>query len=345
MGLIKGHREGRRITVSDVAKKAGVSPSTVSRVTSDNPRISKGTRDKVLKVMKDLNYIPNVIGRSLAINRTGVIGVVMPQRSSDTMLNPFFPEALRGIVNAAAENNYDVLISSKTKTGDELSTIKKLQSSGRVDGIILLSSKEMDPNIRYLKTVDFPFTVVGSDSGYLTNHVNNDNISAAKDLTDHLLEQGRKVILFASGGLEYSVTRERMEGFKMALLNAGINFSSDLIYTGNFDEETGIRMAEEMLKSGKKPDAVIASDDSIAFGMVRYFLSHGVKIPEDIAIASFNNSVLSRYSDCPLTSIDINAAKLGREALLQVLRAIEGLRGEKVLVPYKLIVRNSTLGI
>lgn len=339
---IENKNKNRRITVSDVARKAGVSPSTVSRVISGNPRISASTRDKVFKIMKEMNYIPNVNGRSLAMNRTGVVGVVMPHRSSDSLLNPFFPEALRGIVNAAANHGYDVLISSKGKDKDELSVIRQLESSGRVDGIILLSSKEWDPNIRYLKGVDFPFTVVGSDAGFNTNHVNNDNVSAAKDLTTHMIESGRKDIIFAAGGMEYSVTRERIEGFKEALEKGGLKFSPDLIYTGNFDEETGMRMAEEILKSGRKIDAVIASDDVIAFGMVKTFLDKGVEIPEKIAIASFNNSVLSRYSECPLTSVDINAADLGREALEQVLKAIDGLRGEKILVPYEVIMRRST---
>jgi len=130
-----------KVTVNDVAELAGVSPSTVSRVISNNPKISQETRDKVQKCMEELGYYPNAIARSLARSMTGTIGVIMPTRKEDLFLNPFFPEALRGIVKGASAEGYDLLLSTNTEKSGELTVIKNFIRGSKVDGIILMSSK------------------------------------------------------------------------------------------------------------------------------------------------------------------------------------------------------------
>lgn len=332
-------------TVKDVAKQAGVSPSTVSRVISNNPRISKATRERVLKEMEILQYHPNAIASSLARSRTRIIGVIMPARESDALLNPFFPEALRGIVMAASRYNYDVLLSTHSKNKEELDVIKNFIGTGKVDGLILMSSREADPNIKYLKKTDFPFSVIGSDAGYSVNHVDNDNVRAAFDLTNHILATGKRNIYFASGPGELSVSKDRLAGYRQALTEAGIPLDDSHIFSGAFDEETGMRIAEEIFRCQDKPDAVVATDDVIAFGLSRTMINFGYKIPEDIAIGSFNNSVLSRYSDAQLTTIDIHSFDLGQRCIEQLMEAIEdGLRDGSAIISHELIKRKSTLG-
>lgn len=332
-------------TVKDVAIKAGVSASTVSRVISNNPRISKATRDRVLKEMEALQYHPNAIARSLARSRTRIIGVIMPARESDALLNPFFPEALRGIVTAASRYGYDVLLSTNSRSKEELDVIKNFIGGGKVDGLVLMSSRENDPNIKYLMKTDFPFSVIGSDTGFAINHVDNDNIRAAYDLTNHILSTGKRNIYFAAGPLELSVSRDRLAGYRQALTEAGLPVDESHIYSGAFDEETGMRIAEAIFQGEDKPDAVVATDDVIAFGLSRTMTNLGYKIPEDIAIGSFNNSVLSRYSDAQITTVDIHSFDLGQKCVEQLMAAIEeGLRNGSAIIGHELIKRKSTLG-
>lgn len=332
-------------TVKDVARRAGVSASTVSRVISNNPRISQVTRERVLQVMAELHYQPNAIARSLARSSTQIIGVIMPSRETDILLNPFFPEALRGIVMAASRYDYDVLLSTNSKHKEEADAIANFIGGGKVDGLILMRSRENDPNIRYLVKADFPFSVIGSDAGYHVNHVDNDNVLAACELTRHILDTGKRNIYFASGSMALSVTRDRLAGYRQALEEAGIPWDEKRIFTGAFDEETGMRIAEEIFRREDKPDAVVATDDVIAFGLSRTMTNLGYQIPQDIAIGSFNNSLLSRYSDSQLTTVDIKAFELGQKSVELLMAAItEGLRDGRVIIPHTLVKRNSTLG-
>lgn len=332
-------------TVKDVAKRAGVSPSTVSRVIANNPKISKATRDRVLKEMEVLQFQPNAIARSLARSRTHIIGIVMPSRETDVLLNPFFPEALRGIVTAAARYEYDVLLSTNSKNKEELDVIKNFIGGGKVDGLILMQAQDDDPNIEYLSTTNFPFALIGSCQGFSGNHVDNDNVQAAYDLTRHILRTGKRKIYFASGSLAYRVTQDRLAGFQKALTDYGLPYSLDQVFTGQFDEESGTRIAEEIFEKYETPDAVVATDDVIAFGLSRTIVDRGYRIPDDIAIGSFNNSILSRYSESPLTTVDIRAFELGQKSVELLMAAMDGgIRNGSAMIEHQLIKRASTLG-
>lgn len=334
-----------QVTLSDVAKKAGVSPSTVSRVISNSPRISDATKEKVLKCMDELGYYPNAIARSLANNKTGNIGVIMPTRSEDIFLNPFFPEALRGIVKSATNSGYDILLSTNTDLENELNSIKNLIRGSKVDGIILMSSKIDDQSIDYLSSIDFPFSLIGSpyrlDNGI--NHVDNDNFMAAYELTMYLTLMGKKNIAMIAADPSLMVTKKRIEGYKKAIEESNLDFHEDQLFIGSFDEETGYKYGREILELDPRPDAIIVTDDLVAFGAIQLLENLGVSIPEDIAVASFNNSVLSRYSQTPFTSVDVNAYDLGLEAINLLVEAIEdNVKNRKIIIPYRIHKREST---
>lgn len=335
------------ITVSDVAKIAGVSPSTVSRVISDNPRISQSTKKRILKIMDELGYYPNANARSLAINKTGTIGVVMPTTSEELFLNPFFPEALRGIVKGASNGEYDILLSTNTEKDEELKIIKNFIRRSKVDGIILMSSKIDDQCIKYLKSISFPFSLIGSPYSFINeiNYVDNDNVMAAYQLTNYLIQIGRNRIAMIAGNKSFMVTKKRLEGYKKALGENDIEFEESLVYTGSFDEKTGYKYGKEIAEMKDMPNALIVTDDLVAFGAVKLFESKNVLIPEDIAVASFNNSILSRYLNIPLTSVDINAVELGKQAMNLLIEVIEkDVRGKKIIIPYTIHKRKSTEG-
>ena len=333
------------VTIKDVAKMAGVSPSTVSRVISRNPKITPATSEKVFKCMKELGYYPNAIARSLASKKTGNIGVIMPTTSEDVLLNPFFPEALRGIAKAASKSGYDLLLSTSAEKGEELKVVKNFIRGSKVDGIILMSSKVDDECIDFLLSVDFPFSLIGSphtcsDS---INHVDNDNYMAAYELTRYLGMTGRKRIAMIAGDEKLMVTQKRVEGYKKALEESNISPNQDLLFMGSFDEKTGYKYGSIIADLNPRPDAVIITDDLVAFGAVRMFESLNVEIPKDIAVASFNNSILSRYSNTPITSVDVNAAELGKESMNLLVQTMENdVRGSKTITPYTIHKRTST---
>lgn len=333
------------ITVSDVAKMAGVSTSTVSRVISDNPRISQATKDRVLIIMDEMGYYPNAIARSLAKKQTGNIGVIMPTRSEDVFLNPFFPEALRGILKGASSNNYDILLSTNTEKGDELENIKSFIRGSKVDGIILVSSKLDDESIKYLSSIEFPFSLIGSpyESKNNINHVDNDNYMAAYELTKYLINKGKKIIAMIAGDDRLVVTLKRIEGYKKALEDSNINFNEELLFIGSFNEETGYKYGKDIIKLKSMPDALIVTDDLVTFGAIQVLESFNINIPKDMAVASFNNSIISRHSAIPFTSVDINAYELGLESVNLVAKAIEkDTKGMKITIPYKIYKREST---
>jgi len=335
----------KQVTANDVAKMAGVSPSTVSRVISNNPRISEPTRRKVLKCMEELGYYPNANARSLAIKKTGTVGIIIPTTSEDYFSNPFFAESLRGIIRGASKSGYDLLLSTNTEKGEELKITKKFVRGSKVDGIILMTSKVDDECIEYLKNIDFPFSIIGSTDDEKINQVDNDNALAAYELTKHLIEIGRKRIAMIVGDINLVVSKKRIKGYKKALSEANIDFDENLLFSGSFDEKTGYDYGVKISKINPLPDGLIVADDLVAFGAVKAFEDLEINIPKDIAVASFNNSVLAKHSNIPLTSVDINAFELGREAMNLLVDAIEDeVRGEKITIPYNIYKRTSTEG-
>ncbi|MBS4535515.1 LacI family DNA-binding transcriptional regulator [Clostridium sp. D2Q-14] len=338
-------KKGKQVTANDVAKLAGVSSSTVSRVISDSPRISKATKMRVLKCMDELGYYPNANARSLAIKKTGTIGIIIPTTSEDYFSNPFFTESLRGIIKGASNSGYDLLVSTNTEKDEELKIIQKFIKGSKVDGIILMTSKVDDECIKYLKDIDFPFSLIGSTNNgdKETNQVDNDNYQAAYELTKHIINNGRKRISMIVGDVDLIVSKERVKGYKNALIESNISFNEDLLFSGSFDEKTGYDYANQISKIKPLPDGLIVADDLVAFGAVKAFQNIGINIPNDIEVASFNNSVFAKHSNIPLTSVDINAIELGKEAMNLLVEAIKnGVRGERLLIPYTIYKREST---
>lgn len=338
-------KKRHRITIKDVAKEAGVSPSTVSRVISNNPRISRKTTEKVLTHMTRLGYQPNAIARNLAKNSSRTIGLIMPDRPGEALLNPFFPEALRGIIKAATQASYDILLSSTPPGTDDYNTVRELVSTAKVDGVLLMTSKVENKSIQYLREMEFPFSVIGSpyEESDDSNHVDNDNEMASYELTTYLVKKGCKRLALITGGRFLTVTEERIKGFKRALKESGLREEEGVIFVGEFSEETGNKYAREIIQSGRKYDAVVATDDVVAYGVVSAFVEGGLKVPEDIMVAGFNNSLLSRQCTIPITSVEIHADQLGAHAVDVILENIhKGEPQKKRKVPHTIYKRKST---
>jgi DNA-binding LacI/PurR family transcriptional regulator len=331
------------ITIKDVAKKAGVSPSTVSRVISGNSRISEETRKKVLTIMDELGYHPNMNARSLVVRSTETIGMIMPRSAENVFQNPFFPEVIRGISAAAQENAYSILLSAGRDDEEVQRAVTKMVQGRQVDGVILLNSRIRDPIIRYLREQDFPFIVIGRPVEKNAAYVDNDNMEAAKKATSYLIQKGHRSIAFLGGSPEYMVTKDRLDGYRKALAEAGIPLNPDYILHGEFLEEGGYEAVKQLLIKGKQPTAFVVTDDLMAFGVIGALAEVGMRVPDDVSIISFNNVPLTRFSSPPLTSVDIGIYQLGYQATQKLIEQIRNpsIASSNTLIATRIIERQS----
>lgn len=336
------------VTIKDVARIAGVDPSTVSRVIADNPRISAKTKEKVLKVMEELDFHPNAIARSLANRSTRTIGVIMPHSTDQVFVNPFFTEVMRGIGVSALKRGYNVMFSTGSSGEEEYRATQRLVNEKRVDGLILLTSRIGDKTIEGLIKKRFPFVVVGKPSRIEDiNWVDNDNQEAGFRATEHLIKLGHKRIGFIGGEFSYVFMGERFRGYKKALDSYGIKFGKEFLSLGEFIEEGGYNAMKKLLSLKPHPTAIVAADDLMAFGAIKAVKEAGLRIPEDIAIIGFNDTPLASYIEPPLSSVEIFVYELGYNASETLINQLDGSDGHKkhIIIPTNLKIRRSSESI
>lgn len=333
------------VTIKEIAKEAGVAPSTVSRVISDDPRISDATKEKVRKIMNEMSYHPNAIARSLVSKSTKTIAVIMPNSPDVTFLNPFFPEALRGITKAVYNERFYVLMTNGETVEEQIASLHSLVRGRMVDGIILMYSSTGNPILDELKKMDIPFSVIGRpiDDNNI-NYVDNDNVKAAYNAVSYLIEQGHKKIGLINGSMNLLVSIDRYEGYRKALLENSISIDEDIIVSSEFIERGGYEGMKKILNQKNPPTAVLITDDLISLGAMKAASEKKVKIPEEVSIISFNNIYISQLTMPPLTSIEVHAYELGFYAAKILFEKIKGkgsLRTSEKIIDTEIIHRNS----
>lgn len=336
------------VTIKDVAKLAGVSPSTVSRVLSGHPRISQKTASKVREIMQELDYHPNVMAKSLVSKTTKSIGVILPKPAEELFLNTFFMELIRGIITQANRLGYDIVISSGANEQEEVAAVQKLVYGGRVDGAILLYSRQNDPVVEFLYEENFPFVLIGRNEQYPDLlSVDTDNVQAAFDATSHLISFGHERIGFVSGPKNLMVSRDRLQGYHQAMEKAGLPIKSEWIVEDDFLQESGYRAMSFYMNLPERPTALVVIDDVVSFGVLRGLNELKFKVPSDLCIVSFNNIALSELYSPPLSSVDIGIYHLGYVASQALIQAIQdedkSLFTKRHIIPHRLIVRESSM--
>ncbi|SFC83409.1 LacI family DNA-binding transcriptional regulator [Clostridium uliginosum] len=330
-----------KVTIKEVAKEANVSTSTVSRVLSDSPQISEETKEKVRETIKKLKYKPNAIARSLANNKTKILGVVLPNEAQDLVKNQFFIQAMKGMSLYAQSKNYYIAYAFSQDEETEVNHVKDFISSNLVDGICLLRAKENDSSIKYLKDTNFPFVIIGrpeKTEGVLW--VDNDNFKATYNLVSKLIEKGHRNIAFLGARQDWNMTKDRINGFKVACEMNGVLISNkNIIIKSEFTEKEGVDATNELLEH-VMPTAVVAEDDILAFGALKVFNERNIN---NISLIGFNNTKLAEFQTPPLASIDINASELGYYASKILIDALEDKQTNinHYIVDTKLIERES----
>jgi DNA-binding LacI/PurR family transcriptional regulator len=336
-----------KITLEDIAKAANVSKSTVSKVLTNTDRISEATRERVLKIMKEMNYQPNMIARSLSKKSTNNIGVVFPNRSSgmfrESMEFPIFQEMLSGITNAAYSNKYNVMLSSFGQFGNEEGVVRELVLGGMVDGIIYISPRVEDIFIPQIKSTNIPFVCIGRvNKDNEVNYVDNDQFLMGYKLTERFIKDGHKNIAFLGESKRALFRADRANGYRKALEDNGRLINEKLIL--NIDTLLNKADITEIWNKESMPDAMVVVEDIYAIKIIKQLENIGLSVPKDVAVAGFSNIPVAEYFNPALTSVDFNAFKLGLRACEILIDSISNKNGEivKEIIDSEIIIRKSS---
>lgn len=331
------------VTVKDVAKKAGVSPSTVSRVINDHHSISEGTKKKIRKIMEDMGYVPNITARNLGKSTANAIGVILPPLDSKERLgNPFFLELIDAVNEDARQRGLTTAVATAKNVEALLANVRQMYQQKQVDGFILTYSNQDDPIIAYLMAEKIPFTLIGhpySEEAKIC-YVDNDNQLLGKQATEHLLKNGHQDILFITNTTTETIYFERYFGYQKALMLAGLAVHPVCALQTPEDYMDFPKYLED-----SQATAAVVIDDIFALRIMQLAQLNGYQVPDDLSLISFNNSIFATLMHPYLTSIDIEVAELAKAATARLLEQLadQTISGVQIVVPHTLISRESVL--
>ena len=305
------------VTIRDVARASGFSVATVSRVLNGSGPVKPETVRKVRDAATKLRFTPNVAARSLSTSRTHTLGVLLPDLHGE-----FFSEVIRGVDQTAQSHGYHVLVSSSHNSAAEIAAALQTMR-GRVDGIAIMSPvSNADalvadlPRSIPLVLLNCSAEVAGVDT------LDIDNAGGARAMTRHLLALGRRRIAFVRGPKGNADGQARLEGYRAALKEGGVPADRTLELDGDFQQQSGYRAAQHLLTMTPRPEALFAANDSMAIGAIGALREAGVRVPEDVAVAGFDDIPIARYIHPALSTVRVDIAKLGARAVKVLLHAV-----------------------
>jgi LacI family transcriptional regulator len=329
-------------TIVEVAKRAGVSVGTVSNVIRGNPRVGREFRERVEAAIRELDYHPNEIARSLKVNQTYMLGMVLPD-----ITNPFFPEIIRGAEDQALQRRYLLVTANTDEHIERERSVVSAFRSRRVDGLLLATAPGKDSS-HIRRVMDAGIPVVCLDRvpvGVKVDTVLLDNVRGGEECVRHLVRSGYRNIAIITGPLELQSARERLRGYENALHEAGIKISKELILEGDFREESGHRLGKELLLRRVRPSAIFVCNGVMTLGVLQAFEELGVRYPEDVGLATFDDLAGDRSFYPRLTVVAQPGYEMGARAATLLMDRIEGKfngRPETIRMGPTLIVREST---
>jgi LacI family transcriptional regulator len=331
------------LTLEDIAKQAGVSRSTASRVVNDDPHVSDSVRMKVQEVILATGYHPHAAARSLASHRSWMIGLVLPRTVSTFFTDPYFPRLTQGVAQACNQHNYTLGLFLLDTKEDEKRILPRISHKGMLDGILLQTAQMEDKLIDKLVSADFPVVIAGRPfKANGISYIDVDNINASHDAVCHLIQLGYKHIGTITGMMNSTVGIDRKEGYRKAILEHGWEVDENLIVEGDFTEESGYAGIKQLLPY--KPDAVFAASDTMAIGAMRAAREAGLHVPNDVAFVGFDDLPIASQSDIKLTTVRQPIIQFGVKAVETLIDLIEN--GNKpsrcIIMDTELIIRESS---
>lgn len=328
-----------RATIRDVARNAGVSISTVSRVLNNTCPVDEDKRRRVHAAAESLRYTPDPAARSLLKRETGGIGVLVPSVSEE-----FFSEFLTGIDRHAQENHYYLLISSSHRSKEEFE--RALASLyGRVDGLLVMApDKEgFDPNHPVLRSTPVVYVNTRLGKGY--DAIGIDNYGGFYKMTYHLAEKGHRRFAIINGLPGTFDAQERRRGFRAALTDFGLNPDEALEVSGDFTRRSGYQAVEPILSAAERPTVIMAANDLSALGALSALHENGISVPDDIALSGFDDVPAAHYSTPPLSTVRVPIRELGIAAIGQIIKRVQNGTTKETFneqLPVELVLRAST---
>lgn len=328
-------------TLEDVARKAGVSARTVSRVINGEPWVNEVTREKVLRVIEELGYRPNSLARGLKKAKNNVVGYVLPDMSSQ-----FFGSIGRVIEKILRKAGYSLIVSSTDNKPSLEAEALHLLIDQRVSGIILASLGHLSDSAKsFLQALQIPIVVIDNEvEGLRSDVVLHDNLRGSYLLTRHLIEHGHTRIAFIGGPLNQTSGALRLAGYRMALEEVGISYDDGLVKIGDWQTSSGYELTLELINTASFT-ALFSANFDMALGVLKAFQRKSISIPEEIALVAFDGLGLAQFTNPPLTTLKDVERKIGIIAARLLLGRIENpdrFRKElKVVVPVELCVRRS----
>lgn len=337
----------REVTIYDIAKSLGISPTTVSRALNNHKTVNEQTKQRIFKEAKDMGYRSNIFASNLRSKKTNNIGVIVPRLNS-----PFQSSAIAGMEKIANEAGFNLVISQSLESLEKEIANVQMMFNSRVDGL-LVSLVDNPDNIQHFR----PFIDKGIPLLFYDRVAHQagctgvviDNVQAAYNATTHLIEQGCSNIVHVLGNPKINVYANRLKGYRYALLDHDLPFSEANIIYSDLSEEAGEVIVPKLLNMKDKPDGLFVSNDSCAASCINSLKQEGIQVPSDIAVVGFNNDMISRLMEPKLSTINYPGFEMGEVAMKSLVHHLNGLLGEilqntnTITLRSELIVRESSL--
>jgi len=310
-----------QVTIKDLARHLNISVATVSRAMRDMPEIKAETRDAVLKLAKEWDYQPNLLATNLVKNRTKTIGVIVPD-----LAYHFFASVIKGIEEEAIARGYSLLLTQTSELYErELTNVQNL-SRGQVEGFIVSISQETTDfeHLKRLQRKGIPLVFFDRDANEIdVPKVMVDNVGAAYEATKHLIENGSKRIAFLAGPSNVTVSNLRQSGYEKAIQDSGLNLDESLVVHGNYNLQQAMELTNELFEMKNPPDGLVVVSDRLAVGAIVALRKKNIRIPEDVAIVSFNDEPICTIVTPTLTSVSQPTFEMGKMAITLLINQIE----------------------
>ena len=331
-------------TLEEVARLAGVSRSTVSRVINDQPNVRPATREHVRQAILESGYRPHAVARSLVTQRTNIIGIAVQESVSTLFTDPFFAPLLRGATAACNEHKYQLMLSLFPARSGQREVYQNVFRNGYLDGVVVASTSFDSPLIHQLLQDGIPTVSVGRHRDPRVHYVDVDNLGGARMAVEHLIKLGHTRIGTIAGRLDMAHSHQRLAGYKRALLAHGLDVTEELICEGDYTESSGMTCMRQLLRAN--PTAVFAASDAMAIGALKVLREACIQVPDDMALVGFDNIPIAGVIQPPLTTVRQPIEQLGAVAVDYLVTLLERPHEvdramQKLVLPTELAVRRS----
>ncbi|MGO8950369.1 MAG: LacI family DNA-binding transcriptional regulator [Ktedonobacterales bacterium] len=311
-----------RVTIQDIARLAGVSKATVSRVINQKPDVDTVTRERIMRIMDEYDFVPNVAASGLAGGRTHLLGVLVP-----SLTWPLMPQIMLGIGEFVEKTMYELVLYTMSQKQDYPVVLDRIVSSRMTAGLLAIFPGKAKEHLLRLHEQGFPIVIVDDQNPPSSlPWVGTDHRAGAKQAVRHLIELGHRDIAHISGPHSYKVSHDRQAGYLEALQEAGIEVSPEFIVEGDFKPPSGLTCGHKLLELPRRPTAVFAGNDEMAYGVMQAAEDLGLRIPEDLALAGFDDIASSAHMRPPLTTVRQPFYEMGQQSISLLLSLAEASR-------------------